>query len=92
VGFNINGWLSNLPNSQFVTLNCFDQAGLVHSVLNLGLPHKITDHKGKEYTTVSRWWKGNLDDNKPWFGYIQELDLIGWGLSTNPFFEGDPNI
>ncbi|KAF2812504.1 uncharacterized protein BDZ99DRAFT_268196 [Mytilinidion resinicola] len=101
--FKLDSWLDNRMDPNRVSfVNCYDQAGLVDCVLNLGLPYKLRDLSGNivqkkgsnpgemvDVTTVDRFWKGTYADsftNPLRFGYINTKDLVGWGDANNPFF------
>ncbi|KAJ5751940.1 hypothetical protein N7520_008857 [Penicillium odoratum] len=43
---------------------------------------------GVEKFTIGVWWKGceKKAQHIPRFGYINETDLVGWGITNDPFF------
>ncbi|CAK7236560.1 hypothetical protein SBRCBS47491_009678 [Sporothrix bragantina] len=77
--FHLDAWLDAYSSfkdnrSWLTTVNCFDQAGIVETVLSLGMDNARL-----------RW-----EVKKP-FGYIK-ADLVGWGMTNNPFFEADMSL
>lgn len=65
-------------------------AYLVNLALNLGIPYMRANAAGKEELSMKIFFKGGgwpaADGHR--FGYINNLDLTGWGTTNNPFFQG----
>ncbi|KAJ5174611.1 uncharacterized protein N7482_000488 [Penicillium canariense] len=88
-------------------VNCYDQAGLVNCCLFLGHPYQFKRGKdtnndmpdwvkgdldaGVERLTIGRWCKGRWKAGDSCFGYINTMDLVGWGNTDHPFFRLDPS-
>jgi len=106
--FDLLNWLKfrQAQHSSFQNVNCYDQASIVVSALNLGLSYYLRDQNGNivtgssssgkvgsQVTTIQRFFKGTYNgDNLPKrFGYINQTDLVGWGECNSPFFAGNEN-
>lgn len=75
-------------------VNCYDMSAAVQTCLSLGVPYHTRDSNGNQVNWVNPNDKSkssvpmqNLGTAFIWpFGYMKELDLIGWGKSNSPFF------